>query len=685
MGRVQFKHLLATAVLVGGITSLSAGVELIQNGSFENFTVTKDHGKWKKVTFDNWVGEGEVWGHALGRVATKGTHKAELDVGRRSVNSLTQTITTVEGEAYLLSLDAYGRKANSSDFELFVDGESLLQVTPTREWKKYGIKFTGGGGEQEVMIREIDAQDNGVGTVIDNFSIQSDTSLAQLKAAQRSLYDIMEPSGLGQILEIIDNDRIVQARYQEADIVNAKSAAERMNSLINEAIMQLGLANDGIVSVADTREINRYLVANFSGEWRTLRADYAVIERYSETDALNINAIKDLWGSLYNLGFEPINRHRLANIAGKKSTHFSTVGYRLGEVVKGDILNGSLNNPDYEEVRGTTETGMDRIVHVILNDRGLLKNVLTSDLRAGAEAADGMNHLIMEAIIEEGLGNDGKLTTADIRTINNYLVTNHKEQWALLHGDDETGEETGYHRIQNDGATTRAYADNVMNSIADGVYHLGFPTRFKNNLENEDGNKNKRFEKVAWWMDSYLKEDLEAGKFNNPNYEEVTGTTSTTFDRIIPLIYHDEGLLLRVSMEDIRGGARAANGMNELIIEAIRAVGAATDHYISVDEVKAMNRYLVANHQARWAELHGDDETGEETGYHRIQNDGAVSNGYGKNIINKLADGVYHLGFPTRFEKNLENEDGNKNVSFNSVAYWMNKALEEDLASGVLE
>jgi hypothetical protein len=229
------------------------------------------------------------------------------------------------------------------------------------------------------------------------------------------------------------------------------------------------------------------------------------------------------------------------------------------------------------------------------------------------------------------------------------------------------------------------YADNVMNTIADGIYHLGFATNRKDRLLNEDGNANQRFEKVAWWLNSSLKKDLEEGKFVNPNYQEVQGTTGTSFDKMIPYIYNDEGLIYHVSMEDIREGARTANEMNKLIVEAIKATGIAEDDYISMDDIKAINKYLVENHASEWVELHGDDEDGEETGYHRIQNDGASGIMNNRNTINSLADGIYHLGFPTRFKDNLENEDGNKNVSFSNVAYWLNKSLKKDILGGVFK
>jgi hypothetical protein len=435
-------------------------------------------------------------------------------------------------------------------------------------------------------------------------------------------------------------------------------------------------------------------VANYSDLWYELRGQnagsestgYYIVDRQrlSNTIALNRNAVR-MWGAVYNLGFETDRKNRLVGSTGRKSASFTNVGYFLSEILKNEIEKGELYNPEFVELAGTTGTAFDDVLKIIMTDKGLLKRIPTSDIRDGAEAANEMNHLIVEAIVENGLGNDGKLTTADIREINRYLVENHKARWAQLHGDDENGEETGYHLVQNDGAYSRMFADNVINSVADGVYHLGFETNRKNRLLNEDGNANKRFEKVAWWLDTCLKEDLEAGRLSNPDFEEVTGTTGTSFDKIVPYIYNNEGLLLNVSMGGLREAARSANGMNELIVEAIKETGAAQDNYISVDEVKQMNQYLVENYESKWGELHGDDENGLETGYHLVQNDGARGDAYGKNVINKLADGVYHLGFYTPYRNRLANEDGNRNVTFRNVAYWLNKSLKSDLENGVFK
>ena len=499
--------------------------------------------------------------------------------------------------------------------------------------------------------------------------------------------ELIEPTGLDQIHEIIAKDKRINRKISAENIQKAQDAVREMNALIREAIFEKGLANDGDISIADSKEINDYLLENHASRWAELRGKegYALVERKSSTTIMAKSAVRRVWGNIYNLGFETVNKdRRLTTYNGRKSAGFTSVGYDLGQVLKEDIASGSLENSNFKEVVGTTGTKLDMIVNVILTDQGLLRRISTGDLRIGAESANKMNALIVEGIKAEGLANDGTLTAADMRTLNHYLVKNHQELWAELHGDDEDNEETGYHKVQNDGAYTRMFADNVINSIADGIYHLGFETNNERRLLNEDGNKNKRFEKVAWWLDTTLKKDILAGKFNNPDYNEIVGDTGTTMDNMIKHIYSDEGLQRRVSMEDIRVASASANGMNHLIIEAMKETGIAEDGKISTDDVKALNNYLVENYADEWAELHGDDEDDSETGYHRIQNDGAIGIMNGKNHINQLADGVYHLGFKTPHKYNLVNEDGNKNVSFKSLAYWLNKALQKDLALGLL-
>ena len=329
--------------------------------------------------------------------------------------------------------------------------------------------------------------------------------------------------------------------------------------------------------------------------------------------------------------------------------------------------------------------GLEKIVTIIENDKRLNQRVSSTDIELAITAVRRMNEILIEAIFQTGVANDGIITTRDTRELNDYINTNYKDEWIELHGDDEAdGQDTGFHKVRGNGATTKLFGKNAINKVADNIYHLGFETHRKNRLLNEDGNKNASFRQIATWLDALLREDLVAGRLANSDVEEVVGATGTGLDKGVEIIYNDVGLNKKISLGDMREGARAVNGMNELLLEAISATNAADGGLFTKQDMQNVNQYLVANHAEEWAELHGDDETNEETGFHKVQNDGAKTKLFGTNAINQVCDGIHHLGFATPYKNRLVNEDGNKNKPFRKVAGWLNQILAEELANGTL-
>ena len=324
-------------------------------------------------------------------------------------------------------------------------------------------------------------------------------------------------------------------------------------------------------------------------------------------------------------------------------------------------------------------SGLDKIIDIIKEDKRLNKKVSQSDIEEAINSAKRMNEIILNAIIETGVANNRKISTADARELNDYIFHNHHEEWIRLHGDDKENEETGFHKVVNDGARTKLFGKNAINKIFNSVYHLGFETHLKNRLLNEDGNKNARYKNVAIWLNSLLKENLESGSLSNPNIKEIVAQTETGLDIIVEIIYNDEGLKRRISTGDMRVGANSANEMNRLIIESIEATNAGDSGVFTTENTKAMNRFLVENYSAKWAVLHGDDEDNEETGYNKVQKNGAKTELFEKNAINRVFDGIYHLGFATPYEKQLVNEDGAKNVKFKKIAQWLTDIMQDNL------
>jgi hypothetical protein len=350
------------------------------------------------------------------------------------------------------------------------------------------------------------------------------------------------------------------------------------------------------------------------------------------------------------------------------------------------MLSGTPLCPDEPplDFQGTTHTGLDRLVEIIVKDPGLNRWLCNADILAAAQAADQMNAAIVAAIAAAGVATDGTLNAADVRELNHYLRETYGEAtWSAWHGDDEEGSETGFHLVQNDGASTQIFGyENAVNTVADGIYHLGYEI-CGDQLLNEDGNPNASVSSVAFWLSDFLREDLKTWAALDDAF--VAPHTGTGLDTLVDTIVSDPGLNKKVRTGEIYEAAQAAYEMNQLILAAIVATGAANDDSFNTADVRELNHYLrEAYGETAWSAWHGDDEEGSETGFHLVQNDGATSTLFNRNAVNTVADGVYHLGYAISGDQ-LLNEDGNKNAGLSSVAFWLNGLLAEDLAGGGLQ
>ncbi len=499
-------------------------------------------------------------------------------------------------------------------------------------------------------------------------------------------------TGLDSLVNIIVADLGLNLRIPTSEITAGAEYADAMNRIIIEAITATGLANDGDINTADVRDLNAYIQANHYERWVELHGDdedgeetgfHLVQNDGAITRLYATNAVNTVADGIYHLGFDIVGSNAL-NEDGNRNARVETLAWWLNDLLAEDLVSGSLNNPDVNPyAEGTTGTGLDSLVETVTVDPYLNLRIATSEITAGARAADAMNLILIEAIKATGVANDGEINTADVRDLNAYIQANHYEEWVELHGDDEGDEETGFHLVQNDGAISRLFDNNAVNTVADGIFHLGFDI-VGNNVLNEDGNRNVRVETLAWWLNDLLAEDLANGSLSNPDANAyATGTTGTGLDKLVDLVAADPELNRRISTSEITTGARAANRMNEILIEAIEATGAAKDGQFDMYDMININVYIQANHDDEWVELHGDDEGDEETGFHLVQNDGATTRLFGENAVNTVADGIYHMGFDIA-RGSFENEDGNRNLRLRTAAHWLNQLLRDDLDNGTL-
>ncbi|MEW8075385.1 MAG: hypothetical protein AB2815_06330, partial [Candidatus Sedimenticola endophacoides] len=211
------------------------------------------------------------------------------------------------------------------------------------------------------------------------------------------------------------------------------------------------------------------------------------------------------------------------------------------------------------------------------------------------------------------------------------------------------------------GASTYYRGDNLVNTVADGIYHLCFeiqtdPETGEERILNEDGDLNASLTQLSDWLTQFWTD---------------RSTTGTWLDQIVDKVMADRGLDDKVPDAEIFEAADAANTMNAILNEAIQATEAGADGSFSVDDVRAINAYIRAYYKDEWNTLHGDDEADEETGYHLVQNDGASTYMFGKNFVNTVADGIYHLGYEIQGDRVL-NEDGDANAKLTDLADWLN-------------
>ncbi len=316
---------------------------------------------------------------------------------------------------------------------------------------------------------------------------------------------------------------------------------------------------------------------------------------------------------------------------------------------------------------GDTSSGLDQLIDSVNTDPGLAGANRAEDILAGAAAANALNHLILEAAAATGAAADGYFSSAEVVAMNAWIRANRLTEWTYLHGDDENNAETGYHRVQNDGANIEYRGDNLINTVADGIYHLGFAIE-NGHFLNEDGDPNAAVSQVAEWLTQFFTDH---------------SSTNTGLDRLTNLIMADRGLDHSIGDDEIADGADAADDLNHLILDGLAATGGFADDWISSDDVIALNAWIRADaaRLAQFTALHGDDECGEETGYHLVQNDGADTYYFGRNLVNTVADGIYHIGFEIRGDR-LLNEDGNKNARVDHVADWLNYFLADQSTTG---
>jgi hypothetical protein len=466
-------------------------------------------------------------------------------------------------------------------------------------------------------------------------------------------------SGLDQVIGWIARDPGLAGNTEASAIAEGIRAANGLNQLIVAGLQATGSFNDVVLDSDDVRRLSEWLRSDpgrrasfdvFHGDDENgVATGFHAIQNDGANQLFRgLNLVDTVLDGIYHFGFEINANNQFLNEDGDANAALSDVASWL-TALKTDVA--------------TTNTGLDRATELIIADKGLSQNIPWVDIAGGATAANNLNHLILQgiqALNDSGEADDDatQLSSNDVLWINQWIRSDQARynDFLVAHGDDENGSETGYHLVQNDGANTTFFGRNLVNTVLDGVYHIGFSVTADQRFENEDGNANAKVSDVADWL-TYFYSDQS--------------TTGTGLDRIVDTIKLDRGLSKNTSAADINAGAAAANSLNTLILEAIAATGVYGDQWISRADLRTINQWINTYKYPLFVDLHGDDENGVETGFHLVQNDGADTKYFGKNLVNTVADGIYHIGF-TIDGNNFQNEDGNNNASLDDVSAWLN-------------
>jgi hypothetical protein len=240
---MKIKKSLITLTLLGITSSLVANSNnLLKNGSFEEFTIKRDSGAWKKVKLKEWQGKrAEIWTNSLGKTATDGEYKIEIDVGKK-VDKFYQNVNLEIGKKYKISIDAYARKIGTSRFYIELDDKKILTVNPTEEWQNYSVEFEATKDTHKIAIRESSTQNDGLGAILDNMILQeisqeNENSTSNTPITEQNITIDSEDSAYNSVN--VQNENIRMAR-----MIQEKALTFNLVSVMTNETVNSGAWND---------------------------------------------------------------------------------------------------------------------------------------------------------------------------------------------------------------------------------------------------------------------------------------------------------------------------------------------------------------------------------------------------------------------------------------------------------
>ena len=122
-----------------------------------------------------------------------------------------------------------------------------------------------------------------------------------------------------------------------------------------------------------------------------------------------------------------------------------------------------------------TVDALKSIISVLTGDAGLRANVSSVDMSYGISSSRMLNKILAEAIDETGVNEDKIITRSDIIAMSDYIQADPGMvvSFTAFHGND-SGNESGYHLLDNEGAQQTFRGLNVVDVVVDSVFFIGF-------------------------------------------------------------------------------------------------------------------------------------------------------------------------------------------------------------------
>lgn len=144
---------------------------------------------------------------------------------------------------------------------------------------------------------------------------------------------------------------------------------------------------------------------------------------------------------------------------------------------------------------------------------------------------------------------------------------------------------------------------------------------------------------------------------------------------MIAALSGDAGLKANVTPVDMSYGLSSARALNKILATVIDETGVNKDGVITRADIEAISDAIQGNAStlSSFTAFHGT-EVGVESGFHLLQNDGAVQVFQGQNAVNTVIDAIYHIGFAYSGD-NLVDQNGSLSHTTVDVAGWLNYFL----------